>query len=129
MLQTFPNRKSAVKPQLSAIAIDRLSALENNAGMDAAWLKAEIDRRGILQRELAEAMGISESTLSKIFGSGDKPRKITGNEAMKALRFLGYPVPAPGAEERPLDIIVRYAAKLDESQQRALAAYLESQGD
>lgn len=86
------------------------------------WLRTEIARRGIAQRELADAIGLTESQLSKVFG---RARQLRADELVVALRYLGYPAPPYDAGISTVaEQVHAIAAGLDAEQQRALLTHL-----
>ena len=93
-------------------------------------LKRIMDERGISQTELAEMIGTSQQTISKIItGATEASRKLP-----KIARALGvpvtdldplYPIRDPALEER-LERIYEKAAKLPASGAQALEAHADT---
>ncbi len=63
------------------------------------WVKQQIEMKGLTQRALADALGITEQKMSHIFTGR---RRVQADEADKIRRFLGYSLP----EDRPPTIAV-----------------------
>jgi len=86
------------------------------------WVKQQMERRGIGQRELGEAIGLSESQMSKVIHGG---RKLSSTEADAIRRYFGYRLP-----DDPVDTIEArifdHLATLRGDQKRAVALYLEA---
>lgn len=94
-------------------------------GMRLAWIDEKIAERGITRREVAEAIGLSESQMSKVMAG---TRKLSADEADGIRRFFGFPPPDDLVDAdmaRIQDNIARLRAK----QRRSLVLYLESLRD
>lgn len=63
------------------------------------WVRQQLEAKGLTQRALAEALGISEQKMSHVFTGR---RGIRADEADKIRRFFGYTLP----EDRPTSIAV-----------------------
>lgn len=86
------------------------------------WVKHQLETRGIGQGELAAAIGLSESQMSKVFGG---TRRLTAREADDIRRFFGYRLPddpMDAAEARVFDRLSTMRA----DQIRAVELYLEA---
>jgi transcriptional regulator with XRE-family HTH domain len=105
------------KPEISLF--DRLGYVE---GMLTEWIKAELKARELTQKELADAIGISDVQMSKSLRG---KRKITAPELIGVLQFLGYPV-ALNEVDAPVARIVRTLASFDEAEQQAVLDHMES---
>lgn len=67
--------------------------------MDMDWVKHQIELKGLTQRALADALGITEQKMSHIFTGR---RRVLADEADQIRRFLGYTLP----EDLPSTIAV-----------------------
>lgn len=87
------------------------------------WISEQMKARGVTQKEVGEAIGLSEGKMSKVMNGH---RKLSAAEADGIRRFFGYPLPddlPPGAPERK---VLDGLSVLDEHQKLALALYLEA---
>lgn len=84
------------------------------------WIKNELDARGQTQRELGDAIGLSESQMSKLMHSR---RKMTAQELLKTLQFFGYPV-AVEDNDNPVARVVRMLSAFERDEQEAVAEHL-----
>lgn len=60
------------------------------------WLKAEMDRRGVSQKDVGAAAGLTEVQMSKVMKGN---RKLTADEASAIWRYLGYVLPDEGSSD------------------------------
>jgi transcriptional regulator with XRE-family HTH domain len=124
MVRTFQDaliwHTSAEKTRMSAIAL--FSVLENTLGMRMDWVRQQLERRGASQTDLARAIGLTESQMSKAMNGG---RRLTASEADSIRRFFGYRLPDDPLD--PVDALINdHLTRLRTDQKRALALYLEA---
>lgn len=90
--------------------------------MRIAWIDEQLAKRGMPRRELASAIGFTESQMSKVMNG---TRQLSADEADAIRRFFGYRLP-----DDPVDTdmshIEGYIERLDARQRRAVALYLEA---
>lgn len=91
-------------------------------GMRLTWISEQLEERGITQRELGEAIGLSEVQVSKVLRGG---RKLSADEADAIRHFFGYRLPDDPIQS-DADRIHDYLARLGASQRRAVVLYLEA---
>lgn len=84
------------------------------------WVRRQMDRRGVSQAELAAAIGLSESQMSKVMGG---TRKLSSDEADEIRRFFGFRLPD---DEGPEAMIFEHLSALRDEQKVALAQYLQT---
>lgn len=75
------------------------------------WLKSELERQGITQKTLGEAVGLSEVQMSKLM-AGD--RRLLASEAASIWRYLGYTLPDDEASEVDKRILQLLSRMTDE---------------
>jgi transcriptional regulator with XRE-family HTH domain len=81
-----------------------------------------LERRGASQTDLARAIGLTESQMSKAMNGG---RRLTASEADSIRRFFGYRLPDDPLD--PVDALINdHLTRLRTDQKRALALYLEA---
>jgi len=91
--------------------------------MKVEWIDAELTKRGLPRKSLADAIhGMTETKLSLVM-SGKRQLKAT--EADQIRRFFGYRLPDDPPRGR-LDLISDQLALLDEDQLRAVLLYLDA---
>lgn len=97
-------------------------AFRKQWGMRLTWITEQLEERGLTQRELGEAIGLSEVQVSKVLRGG---RKLSADEADAIRRFFGYRLP-----DDPIlsdaDRIHDYLSRLGVAQRRAVVLYLEA---
>lgn len=98
------------------------SELENNMGMNMEWLKSEMDRRGLTQREVGEAIGMSDAQMSKVMSGF---RQLKSHEADAIRRFLGYTLPDDEASELEIRLL-RAMSKMTDEEKAALEVFLKT---
>lgn len=90
--------------------------------MKVEWLKSEIDRRNLSQRDVGEAVGLSDAQMSKVLAGN---RKLSSDEADAIRRFFGYTL--PDDEATALDNrLLRALSQMSESEKTALEVFLSS---
>lgn len=87
------------------------------------WIAEQLGARGVTQKELGDAIGLSEVQVSKVMHGH---RRLTATEADAIRRFFGYPMPDDLLPGRPERIVLDGLSVLDEAQKRALALYLKA---
>lgn len=88
------------------------------------WLKSEIEKRGLSQRDVGAAAGLSEVQMSKVMNGG---RKLSADEAAAIWRHFGYVLPDDDAS--PVDIrILQLLSRLTEDEKIALEHILKRGG-
>lgn len=98
------------------------SELENNRGMKVEWLKTEMAKRKLSQRDVAEAVGLTDAQMSKVLSGS---RKLSSEEADSIRRFFGYALPDDEASD--LDIrLLRALSQMTEAEKAALEVFLKN---
>ncbi|MFG6081570.1 helix-turn-helix domain-containing protein [Paracoccus litorisediminis] len=88
------------------------------------WLKEEMESRGLTQRDVGAAAGLSEVQMSKVM-SGN--RKLSADEASAIWRYLGYTL--PDEEASAVDMrILRQLTRLTDDEKIALEHLLKRGG-
>lgn len=87
------------------------------------WISEQMKARGVTQKQVGEAIGLSEVQMSKIMNGH---RKLTADEADGIRRFFGYPMPDDLMAGKPERTVLDGLSVLDDAQKRALALYLEA---
>lgn len=88
------------------------------------WLKNEMVRRGISQKDIGAAAGLTEVQMSKVM-SGN--RKLTADEAAAIWRHLGYVLPDDAATDVDMRIL-QILSHLSEEEKIALERLLKRGG-
>ena len=86
------------------------------------WLKNEMERRGLTQREVGEAVGLTDGQMSKVM-SGLRQLKSTEADAIR--RFLGYTLPDDEASELEIRLL-RAMSKMSDDEKAALEMFLKT---
>lgn len=90
--------------------------------MKVEWLKSEMSKRNLTQRDVGEAVGLSDAQMSKVLNG---LRKLSSEEADRIRRFLGYALPDDEATE--LDIRLLHAlSQMTDAEKAALEVFLQS---
>lgn len=90
--------------------------------MNLEWLKAQISVKRISQAEIAEILGVTQGTVSKLVNGR---QVLKAHEADAIRRYLGYTLPEDLQEGTPEKIILEGLSNLDEEGKRSLAYFLE----
>lgn len=90
--------------------------------MKVEWLKSEIDRRNLSQRDVGEAVGLSDAQMSKVMAGS---RKLSAAEADAIRRFLGYTLPDDEATELD-NRLLRALSRMTDGEKAALEVFLSS---
>ena len=89
--------------------------------MIAEWIAREMADRGMIQRDLEEPMGWTQSATSKVLKGR---RRVTAEELVRLMTLFGYGNPLI---KTPEDCrIVTMVGRLDARHRAALAVYLEA---
>jgi len=112
--------KLYVNGLFAKMAILCFSVVENNEYMKMEWLKNEMARRGLTQREVGEAIGMSDAQMSKVM-SGFRQLKSTEADAIR--RYLGYTLPDDEASELEIRLL-RAMSKMTDTEKAALEVFL-----
>ena len=90
--------------------------------MDLKWIEAQLRQRGVTQRELAEAIGLSEVQMFKVMKA---TRRLTSDEADNIRRFFGFRLPEDPVGECEARM-QRLLSQLGDAQRQAVVLYLEA---
>ncbi|WP_349380798.1 helix-turn-helix transcriptional regulator [Paracoccus sp. (in: a-proteobacteria)] len=90
--------------------------------MRMEWLKEQLEQRGLTQAAAGDAIGLSESKMSKVMNGS---RKLSADEADGLRRFLGYYLP-DDPRDAPEVRIMNHLSKLQSDQKRAVEAFLST---
>ncbi|QBX34613.1 helix-turn-helix transcriptional regulator [Paracoccus liaowanqingii] len=88
------------------------------------WLKAEIVRRGVTQKDVGAAAGLTDVQMSKVL-SGN--RKLSAEEASAIWRHFGYVLPDDEATDTDMRIL-QHLARLSDDEKTALERLLKRGG-
>lgn len=88
------------------------------------WLKREMIKRGVSQKSVGEAAGLSEVQMSKVMAGA---RKLSADEAAAIWRSFGYTLPDDDASDADVRILQKLSL-LSEDEKTALEVLLRSLG-
>lgn len=88
------------------------------------WLKDELTRRGMSQKDVGAAAGLTEVQMSKVMNGN---RKLSADEAAAIWRHLGYSLPDDAATDVDMRIL-RLLTHLSEDEKIALERLLNRGG-
>lgn len=91
--------------------------------MNLVWLKAKMKEKGVKQSDIAELLGITQGTVSKIL-RGDQIMKAS--EADNIRRYLGYRLPEDLPDNSPERQIMDVLSNLDEIGKTHLVEFLKA---
>lgn len=88
------------------------------------WLKSEIEKRGVTQKEVGAIAGLSEVQMSKVMKGS---RKLSATEAAAIWRHFGYVLPDDEASDVDMRIL-QLLSRLSEDEKTALEHLLKRGG-
>lgn len=88
------------------------------------WLRSEMDRQGLSQKDVGAAAGLSDVQMSKVMNG---KRKLTADEAAAIWRKLGYALPGDGATDVDMRIL-QLLTRLSEDEKIGLESLLKRGG-
>lgn len=91
-------------------------------GMRLEWIDEQLREHGKTRKELADAIGLTESQMSKTMNGS---RVLPASEADSIRRYFGFRLPDDPAVS-DLDRIYAYISRLDGEQARVVALYLSA---
>lgn len=90
--------------------------------MKVEWLKSEMVKKNLTQRDVGEAVGLTDAQMSKVLSGY---RKLSSDEADRIRRYLGYALPDDEATE--LDIRLLHAlSQMNDAEKAALEVFLQN---
>lgn len=121
---TFYFRKFKVKAGLAILAMQMFPIWKYVRGMRMEWLRKEMALRGVSQKDIGIAAGLSEGQISKVMNG---TRRLTADEAAAIWRHLGYAMPDEDATDVDLRIL-QLLTRLTEDEKIALEQLLKRGG-